>query len=520
MKSPSLLLLAIKETLATIVRTRFWFNISSSLSGGAHISADFFGINIAPSADPRFDDYTIERLKELQLKHIRMDFTYDSFDGNAERLLKRILAEKIMVMLDLLPPKEDAALLASDDAAQQRWQQFITRVNKEYGKKIVCFEIGATPNRSKWSGFDLDSYLSAWKIAYTQFEDSDHLLAGPNISDFEPVSNIALLADMQQHGSTPCTHTDNLFVERVIEPEAYDHRVFGRRFANKFKLNLVKKARIYSELSEQYGCRHTVCTYTDWTSKRLARFSDTPETKKADYLVRYLVITATSHALDQVYWGPLICHRDGIIDDGATDYPDIDNVSFYKSVRGKYENLKTRPAFYALANTIKRLSNTDCIQAVNGENGIHHFIFTYENGSELHIGWLRDRSIFALDSLYSPKQLDSARFIDTVGQKLDESPICLTESPLFIRFDSPQRLQLTALQIEQLNVPATPLFASINKVEFISHYTREWKGAVAIKQGESVEEKIDHMLPDRLLDLPQLSVHRDQRNKVWSSKNP
>jgi len=520
LKSRSLILLTIKETLATIIRTRFWFNISPSLSAGAHVSADFFGINIAPSPDPRFDDYTIERLKELQLKHIRMDFTYDSFGGDAERLLKRILAEKYLVMLDLLPPKEDAALLASDEAAQQRWQEFITRVNEEYGKKIVCFEIGATPNRSKWSGFNLNSYLSAWNIAYTQFEDADHLLAGPNVSDFEPVSNIALLADMQQHGSTPCTHTDNLFVERVIEPEAYDHRVFGRLFANKFKLNLVKKARIYNELSEQYGCRHTVCTYTDWTSKRLARFSDTPETKKADYLVRYLVITAASHALDQVYWGPLICSRDGIIDDGATDYPDIDNVSFYKSVRGKYENLKTRPAFHALANTIKQLSATDCIQAVNGDNGIHHFVFSYENDSELHIAWLRDRYTLSLDSIYSSKQLDSARFIDTVGNKLNPSPICLSESPVFILFDSPQQLHLSALQIETLDVPTTPIFASINNVEYISHHTREWNGAVAIKQGESATEKINHMLPDRLLDLPQLGVHRDQRNKVWSVKNP
>ncbi|MBL1319641.1 MAG: hypothetical protein COA63_001085 [Methylophaga sp.] len=520
MKSRSLLLLATKETLATIIRTRFWFSISSLLSAGAHIPADFFGINIAPSSDPRLDDYTVERLKELQLKHIRMDFTYDSFGGDAERLLKRILAEKFMVMLDLLPPKKDAALLASDDAAQQRWQQFITRVNKEYGKKIVCFEIGATPNRSKWSGFDLNSYLSAWKIAYTQLEDSDHLLAGPNVSDFEPISNITLLADMQQNGSTPCTHTDNLFVERVIEPEAYDHRVFGRLLANKFKLNLVKKARIYNELSEQYGCRHTVCTYTDWTSKRLARFSDTPETKKADYLVRYLVITATSQALDQVYWGPLICNRDGIIGDGAADYPEIDNVSFYKSVRGKYENLKIRPAFYALANTIKQLSNTDCIQAANGENGIHHFIFTRENDSELHIAWLRDRYTLPLDSLYSSKQLDAARFIDTVGQKQDPPPICLSERPIFIEFNSPQRLSLTVSQIEQLDVPATPIFASINNVDFISYHTAEWQGAVAIQRGESVKDKIDHMLPYRLLDLPQISVHRDQRNKVWSSKNP
>lgn len=520
MKSYPLFFFAAKETLSTIIRTHFWFKISPDLSAGAHVSADFFGINIAPSSDPRIDDYIIDRLKELQLKNVRMDFSYDSFDNDAERLLRRVLAEGFAVMLDLLPPKEDAAILASDNAAKQRWQDFITRVNKQFGKQISCFEIGATPNRSKWSGFNIESYLAAWEIAYQHFNDADNLLAGPNVSDFEPITNIVLLAKMQKQLTIPNTHTDNLFVERVIEPEAYDHRVFGHLLSKIFKLNLVKKARVYNELSEQYGSRRTVCTYTDWTTKRLSRYSNTPEDKKADYLVRYLVLTAASKALDQVYWGPLICNRDGIIDDGSTTYPEIDNVSFYKSVRGKHENLVIRPAFNAFANIIKQLSNTECRHAINADNGIHHFIFQYENGPELHIAWLRDRHVLPLNRLYSQKQLDAAHFINTVGQQYKAPAVSLSEKPLFIRFDSPPELKLSSEQIKQLDVPATPVFLSNDKVDFSPYDTVEWQGAVAIKHGEPAQEKIKRMLPNSLLALSQIRVHRDQRNKVWSTKNP
>jgi len=449
-----------------------------------------------------------------------MDFSYDSFNNNAERLLKRVLSEGFTVLLDLLPPKEDAALLATDSAAQQRWQDFVAQVNQHYAESITCFEIGATPNRSKWSGFNLESYLAAWNIAYQQFDNAANVLAGPNVSDFEPISNITLLAKMYNQGVIPNTHTDNLFVERVIEPEAYDHRVCGHFLGKIFKLNLVKKARIYHELSNQYASRRTVCTYTDWTSKRLARFSDTPEEKKVDYLIRYLVITATSMALDQVYWGPLICNRDGIIDDGASNYPSIDNVSFYKEVRGNYEQLEIRPAFYALAHIIKQLSGAHCTQAINAESGIHHFIFKKNDGSELHIAWLRDRYVLPLNLLYTQQQLNDACFINAIGQPCQSPAISLSEKPLFIQFNTPQELSLSSAQIKQLNVPSTPVYASINEVDFIPYKTEKWRGAVAIKHGELASKKINSMLPGSLLSLPKLGVHRDKRNKVWSCENP
>ena len=68
---------------------------SPKIQPGVTVENDFFGINIAPSADPQVDDFIIERLQELGLQHVRMNFTYDSLEGDAERLLERLKAKRI-----------------------------------------------------------------------------------------------------------------------------------------------------------------------------------------------------------------------------------------------------------------------------------------------------------------------------------------------------------------------------------------------------------------------------------------
>jgi len=240
---------ATKDALLTLVKAGLWFHCSSKLEAGERIQNDFFGINIAPSADPRADDYIVDRLRELDLQNVRMDFTYASLGGDAERLLQRVLAEGFQVMLDLLPPFDDAVVLANDSTAQHRWREFVETVADRYGAQVNCFEIGATPNRGRWSGFEPLSYLVAWEIASKQLAGKDIVLAGPNVSDFEPISNIILLAEMQRQGHPPDIHTDNLFVERVIEPEAYDHRVFGRWMTNIFTSPAGAPAKCTSTMS-------------------------------------------------------------------------------------------------------------------------------------------------------------------------------------------------------------------------------------------------------------------------------
>ena len=511
---------AIKDVCVTLIKARLWFHCSPSLQAGATIQNDFFGVNIAPSSDPRADDYIVVRLKELHIKNVRMDFTYNSLNGDAERLLKRILEEGFKVMLDLLPPFEEAAVLSDDLVSQQRWSDFIHTVAKQYGNQVTCFEIGATPNRGRWSGFEPLSYLTAWHLANEQLKNIKVSLAGPNVSDFEPISNIILLAEMQRQGYAADIHTDNLFVERVIEPEAHDYRAVGHWGTNIFKLNLVKKARIFQDISRRFGSSQTVCTYKCWTTKRLNRWTMDPESKKAAYLIRYLVIAATGRALDKVYWGPLICSRDGLVDDGAIGYPEIDNVSFYKEIRGDFEKFKPEKAFYALGNLVELLSGSICMQAVSADNGINHFIFNAKTGSQIHIVWTRDRHVLPVKSLYTQQQITEATFLNMEGKLLEQSSIIFNEHPIFMTFNKPQETKIDSGQIKQLDSTKNINFTVMDGIEFTPWSNGDWTGAIAVKDGEDLAEKASVMLPENLLKLPRLKVHRNQRNIVWSIKNP
>ena len=508
-----------KHISQSIISSGFWAKHSPKIQAGVSVENDFFGINIAPGADPMVDDFIIERLQELGLQHVRMNFTYDSLDGYAERLLKRVLDANFKVLLDLIPPFEDAKTFTM--AAQQRWIDFLNTIADKYGDKVACIEIGSTPNRGRWSGFEPMDYLIAWRIANEQLKTRGIVLAGPNVSDFEPLCSIQLLSEMQLQGHAPDIYTNNLFVERVIQPEAFDHRALGKAMTSIMKLNLVKKARVMKAIGHEYGVDNIICTYKCWSSKRLRRWSVTPEQKKSDYLIRYLVIAASTGALGQVYWGPLICSRDGLINDGSTGYPVIDNVTFYKQIRGDLSGFEIREAFYAYANIIKLLAGSTCVQAVNADKGLHHFIFETKEQKQLHIVWTQDRGCVNAEQLYSREHLEQAEIMNALGEAVTESVLSFTERPLFLGFEQPTSLQQNEQQLADIQPrPEKVNFGITGEIRYLPWTEGKWHGAVAVKPGEDAKEKAQALLPEKLLSATQLSLHRDQRNKVWSIQHP
>lgn len=508
-----------KSIFHSIFTTRFWTVHSSKIQAGGLVENDFFGINIAPAADPSVDDFIIERLQELGLQHVRMNFTYDSIGGDAERLLQRVISDGFRVLLTLMPPYEDAKNFSVE--AQQRWVDFLLVVEEKYGDKISFLEIGSTPNRGKWSGFEPADYIIAWRIANEELKASGIVLAGPNVSDFEPLCSIQLLSEMQFRGYAPTIYTNNLFVERVIQPEVFDHRALSRFLTNVGRLNLVKKARVMKAIGQQFGADKTICTYTCWTSKRLRRWSISPGRKKADYLIRYLIIAATTGALSRVYWGPLVCNRDGLINDGSTGYPKIDNVAFYKQIKGDLANFVVEEAFYAYASIIKMLSGATCVQAINGDKGFHHFIFKTANKKQLHIIWTTDRGCVAVSQLYTPEQLERGYIFDALGNEVEEKVLSFNEHPIFIEFEQEESLRLSEQQAAEIDPqPHGVVFGLMDNIRYLPWTEGKWHGAVSVAPGEDGVKKAQALLPEQLLSLPQLSVHRDQRNKVWSIQHP
>ena len=508
---------AVGDVLRELCRARLWTGISSEITAPVDIANDFFGINIAPSSDASCDDYIVERLQELGIEQVRMDFSYCSRNGDAERLLNRVLEEGKQVFLRIFPLAESAKKIAKDSAAQEEWRAFVADVFSRYHDKVSVFELACTPNRGKWSGFGNDGFLAAWKIARAEAGSFDMTLAGPNVSDFEPLYNLLFLSFIKRYSQLPDIHTDNLFVERVIEPESYDHRVLGRMLERPLAFNLVKKARTLKHIGQAFGIDKTICTYNCWTSKRLNRKAADPEQKKADYLLRYLVLAAASQGLERVYWGPLICSRDGIIDCGAEGYPKIDNVSFYKEIRGEKKDFVISPAFYALQQTVSLLSGSRCEQAVSADNGINHFAFT-KGGSEFHIAWCRDGQVIPLSEVYPEGALLEADVaVKTVtGEKLNHLPEIISEQPTVFEFSEGASIVRPDFQTLKSMQPNSDIMRATAEFQSVPVSLTDWRGALILPRGEVLSKVIDQLKPETLLTQTTNKVLRDTRNKLWT----
>ncbi len=484
------------------------------------VPSDFFGVNVAAEENPQSDDYILRRLNDLDINHVRLAFTYDSFDSPPQRLLDRIAAEGLDVMLVLVPPRERAHAILFDSSAQVEWVAFVEKVRNLYAGAVKIFEIGSTPNRKKWSGYRLRSYLKAWELVASQVQGADVCLAGPNVQDFEPHANRLLLRAMKRNSVAPAVHTDNLFVERVIEPEAYDHRALGRFATGLIKLNLIKKARILKSIGDRVGCCRFFSTCFFWTTKRLSRTSLWPQQKKVDYQARYLTLAASSGALDRVYWGPLICSRDGLIDDGSVDYPEVDHSTFYGSVRGNFADFITTPAFHSLAYVSRRLKGSACDGAVNQVTGLHHYSFTAPDGRFFHLCWCRDGQAINLNDLYTADQLAVAQFANACGHPVGH-PMAISEQVLFIDFPgaTSQVIPAVCLPSSYHYQDEDVFYLSTPDILGIPRRDQDWRGAY-IHDRESAKLLGEELCPDKLLSLPEQAVLRDSRNRLWNIADP
>ncbi|PLW68120.1 lipopolysaccharide kinase InaA family protein [Pseudohalioglobus lutimaris] len=485
------------------------------------ITADYFGVNIAPGKNKHVDEYLVERLHELGIRHVRMDYSYASPGGDAERLLEHLLGEGLQVTLDLLPPQSQAQILAEDPDAQQQWQRFLTAVFRSQAGRVAYFEIGNTPNRGKWSGFSSRGFIMATAIAHRVSRESGLglKLVGPNVSDFEPLYNATYLRLLRRLDATPAIHSDNLFVERVVEPEAYDHRVLGWLARKPLKLNLVKKARILNRMGRETGTEGFFCTYTCWTIKRLRRRSAWPEIKRVDYLVRYLALAASSQALDRVYWGPLICSRDGLIDDGADDYPAVDQVSFYERIRGEASQFSPTPAYHALAYTARRLGGARALGNAHDPGGLSLFQYTGADNRPFLLAWTRDGQAITLTSVLPEAAIGAAGFHSATGEEI-ENPLVINEHPVFITLaeaiDLAQCKNLQGRQIRRTVHLSSPEWQSVDTDD------PAWRGACMLRANRLSDDfaSSEAIHPRHIPSMPTTRVLRDARNRLWNVVDP
>ncbi len=221
------------------------------------IPSNFIGVCVASNANPATDDYVILQLQKLGIQRVRLDFTYGDLNSFNARFLRRLIAENLETTLHILQPFSAAKNMQSK-AEQTIWQQFLQEVLSAFGNHIQAIEIGNTLNRKRWAGYTLDGFLNAWAIAHTEIKARGITLIGPNIQDFEPLYNISLLKTLKDLHQSPDIHSDNLFAERITEPERFDHRIFKYHWARIFKYNLIKKTSILQKIGHDFGVNRTV----------------------------------------------------------------------------------------------------------------------------------------------------------------------------------------------------------------------------------------------------------------------
>lgn len=478
-----------------------------------HVHDAFFGVGVTSSDDPHYDEYLIHSLKELGIQHVRLDLCAGRDVDHQVKLLSRLIKDGFKVHLHLLQQFDDAKNVLIDAQVALDWTNFVTDIVTQFGSAVELLEIGSTVNRPRWAGYSVASFVKAWKIAYGIIKRRGLKIAGPNVTDFEPPYTILFLDALKNAHCLPDIYTNNLFAERSTEPERYDHKVLGPRFANLLKFNLLKKAQLLKNLAGQYAIKDFISPSSFWTLPRIERYTKFSEQKQADYLIRYFVLLAASNTVKQAFWGPLVCHREGLIDEGDFAYPKLEKITYYAPLQGKTEQFKKRPSFYAYQAVIKTLSGASYVKSYQ-KNGIQVFRFS-KHQRFIDVAWTINGLAAKTADLYPKVALESAQTFNQFNQAFNEVPGLISEQPIFIHWQ-----QSIAPTIPDA---IEPYSLQVNCIEGEQCYLMEddqWSAVITANNKTDALKLFEGLHPNVIASPSQINLLRKARNAVWTVQHP
>lgn len=508
--------LLVKGVVSYIAKGKFVLADGHEPTAPLKIPADFTGICVASMADVAADERMIDYLDQLGLRQVRLDYTYGDGEGHTGRFLEALQARSFRVLLRLLPPPEEASRMEQPEAAA-RWREFVEATLERFGDGLEAVEVGNTVNRRNWSGFRrFSQFMVVWRIAHDILRRRNITIAGPNVTNFEPPFNKILLSMMAEEGNLPDIHTNNLFAERAVQPENYDHKILGRRLAGLHKLNLIKKARLIGRISDQFGIDRTWSTTAFWTLPRIGRRTLENEAAQADYLTRYMVLTAVSGALGRVYWGPLVSQREGLVDDGTGQPAPHELVAFYGTNYGELQNYRTRPAFHAFACFNRLIPGA--LYKGRKSTGRWLEIHEFESvGQRIHVAWAADTRAAPLAALYADEDLTQAEYLSRDGVTLPEQPSLITDSPIYLCWPL-ERTVAVAPGVDVL--PAVAIDGNRRGGRYYWHQDSQWQGVVFAPDRQQADRLIDALNPERLAPPSADNALRIARNAIWRVPHP
>jgi hypothetical protein len=504
-----------REVLVYLLQGKLWVGNGHRPPAGHIVPEDFAGVGVATSEDPAVDEYVIARLRKAGLRHVRLDFAYGDAERAAGSFLDALCGQSFHVMLHLVQPF-DAARKMESEPAREEWRNFVSATLDRFGNRVNIVEIGSTINRKRWAGYTLSGFLSMWEIAHSEVRARGLRLAGPSVTDFEPLFNIGFLALLQRRGQLPDIHTDNLFSERCTEPERYDHKIFGPRLASLIRVNLVKKARLLQKIGADFGVPTLCSPAAFWTLPRIERMLPRSEEKQADYLSRYMVLCAASGALGQAWWGPLVCHREGLVDDGVSKYPALERITHYASVTGALSNFRERPSLLALKTFAKLIPGARYEGRLNASDDLEVHAFCMAERT-IHAVWTINGRAAALADIYDAGDLDVAEFISRDGNLLTEGPTLAGESPVYLcwKNNRPVAIQTSADVLKGLAIN----WHAPGMTYFIFR-ENGWQGMLLARDAAEASLLLQAIHPERMTAPSRETTLRHARNAIWSIDDP
>ncbi len=501
--------------LGYILRGGFSFPGGHLPPAGHAVAEDFAGVGVAASEDPAVNAYLIEQLQGAGIRFVRLDFSYGDQERPAGRLLEALYAASFRVVLHLVQPFESARRMESA-AVRSEWQHFVATTLDRHGARVDMVEVGSTVNRRRWAGYTLAGFLSMWDVAWQEVRQRGLVLAGPSVTDFEPPWSVGLLALLRRQGQLPDVHTDNLFSERCTEPERDDHKIFGRRLAPLARVNLIKKARMLQRIGADFGVPRLFSPAAFWTLPRIERMLPDSEEKQADYLSRYLVLCAASGALERAWWGPLICHREGLIDNGKRAYPALERITHYACVEGGIADLRVRPAFAAMRAFVSMIPGAHYEGRQNTSAGLE--VHAFRSSKQLfHVVWTINGRAAAPDDIYARGDLEAASFLGRDGVADAGSATLIVEAPRYLAWPASRQVAVKA-EAALLADVAVALHAS-GRQHFIFR-ENGWRGVLLASNASEAAQLLRTIHPDRLVAPSREGSLRHARNAIWAVDDP
>jgi hypothetical protein len=458
-------------------------------------------------------------VRELEVKAVRLDLSESHAKEAVVPLLEGLRDSGVRVLLHLVQPLAQAKQMPGSEASEA-WRCFVADSLDAFAEMIEAVEIGTTINRAKWTGYTLGGFLAAWEIASRLVQERGLPLVGPNVTDFEPQYNAGVLGMLKCRQCLPDVHSNNMFAERAIEPEALDRKILGEFFKRLHGYDLIKKIRLVASIARHNGVSRSWSTCAFWTLPRIQRILASSEEQMADYLARYFVLCASTGCFERFYWGPLVSGRDGLLDDGTglpEDRTIRDVVAYYRELPGESGQWRRRAAFHAFKTIQSRLSGAYYRKRLCGQEGLE--VHAFEQGDEqFHVVWTKNGALARATEVYAESDLNSvSSACSRDGEELAELPEYFSESPVYLVWSRSEPVELAA---SAALVPQAIAARAEAGHRYFSYRTDVWHGMVIARSRSEADQLIAALQPESIGSPAADTTLRNARNAIWTVEHP